>query len=490
MPFEFKSLGRPADKPGDDNEERKLFVADMAAEAAARGSAMSAPGARPAEPAASSGAAVQTETTPEDLSEILKKYGQTVDSVLEAEKRLADGHRVFVLHEMDGEPKEVTSTTEFQGFTSDRILTLPLNYGPVAEVLDSANPQSVVAEAKPVPVAAKAAQEDPGFSSLLKLAAGKIAATDVVLPKAATPKTSTFQRLDPSASMARDEDDLFAAVSSGLRADRKGAPGAVPTTPGQPGVAPVAGAKPISPTAVTVGEIVGRGVANVVATPFLAMSSAARHLTQRFGSKPLLSPIPPIASSAAGSLTASRGMALPMVSSLETITQWKCDRIEKVGREVESIAAVLMGTEEFVVWEDSLRRAAASRNMSTHDVVSRMHEDPDFSAVKSGMDALWKSHPDKVAAFRGASLDFENNLRNVVKEYGNSDRSTQERISTAMKSVEEKTLNLPGFGENQGEYLRTLAERIREIARAIAEFVQSIVSKVSGKVPATSELSA
>jgi hypothetical protein len=483
MAIEFKSLGRTTPPQDQDDEERNMFLGDKQSEAAARGSSMSASNERPADIAA----APIVETS-ENLSQILKEHGQQVTSLLDAEARFGAGERVFVFHDMDGEPKEIVNISELAGYTPEQILTLSLTYGAVAELLESVVDQAAKTQAALPPVDAKTIASENALSSLMKLAKGKISAAEVSLPKVSPPTKTSFQPLAAS-SLAEQEDELFGVVSSGLGKERKGAAGASPFTPNQAGGAPTAGMDTLSPTAVTVGEIVGRGVANVVATPFLAMSSAVRHLTQRFGSKPGLSPIPPMPTSAAGSLTASRGMPLPIANTLESITQWKRDRIEKAGREVEAAAAALMGTEDFVVWEDGLRQAAAARNMSTHDVVRRMHEDEDFKDLKSGMDDLWKRHPAKVAAFRGASVDFENNLRNVIKEYVNSDRATQDRVSTAMKSVEEKTANLPGFGEAQGEYLRTLAERVREIAKIIAEFVQNIVSKISGKAPATSELS-
>ena len=234
------------------------------------------------------------------------------------------------------------------------------------------------------------------------------------------------------------------------------------------------------------GELAGQAIAGVVATPFIALSSAARHLAKRFNST---GATPPAPAHAASSLAASKGaLPLPMANTLETITDWKCERIEKAGEAVVKAADKLMGTEEFVTWENDVREIAVGNGVTPFDVVRQMHTAPELAPLKEKMDQLWERHPEKVKAYRSACDDFERNIRNVVKEFPNSDQDVKVRVTNAMKQIEEKTLALPGFGDKAGEYARGLAERVRELAKMIAEFVTNLMHRLGGKTR-TSDLS-
>jgi hypothetical protein len=55
---------------------------------------------------------------------MLRKHGQPVPTELEAMRRMSQGHRVFVAHEQDEHPREVTSVRELAGYAPDQIYTL------------------------------------------------------------------------------------------------------------------------------------------------------------------------------------------------------------------------------------------------------------------------------------------------------------------------------------------------------------------------------
>jgi hypothetical protein len=230
-----------------------------------------------------------------------------------------------------------------------------------------------------------------------------------------------------------------------------------------------------------VAELAGRAIANALSTPFLALSAASRHLSDRFGAKSKQSGMSPVAPKLASqSLTAMLARKpSPLIERLEEITDWKLGRIERAKQSVLTTAKGLMETDEFVVWDDAVRVKAAEFSVTPAEIVGAMGSDERLDDIKDRMNALWQAHPDKVAAYREASGDFERNIRGVVDEYGNSDPKTRERVADAMDAVVVGTGNLPGFGEREGEYLKALAERIR----ALVEMIQSLLHKV-GLAPA------
>lgn len=248
----------------------------------------------------------------------------------------------------------------------------------------------------------------------------------------------------------------------------------------KPAAAQVQQAQPVPRE--SMGAATGRLLADVVASPFMALSSASRHLQQKFPGK---SAVPNGPRTTAGSLSASMGAGLPMAvaNTLENITDWKCERIEKAAREVHVTADALLGTEEFVMWVERVHAVATAKGVSPEEIVGRMHlkDDAELAPLKEGMDTLWKHHPDKIDAYRTACDVFEKNLGNVKKEFANSDERTKDRVTTAMTDAAEKTKHLPGYGEQDGEYIKTLAERIRLIAQQMAAFVQALLSRITGK---------
>lgn len=321
--------------------------------------------------------------------------------------------------------------------------------------------------------------ETTTFDSLISLAAGEVGEDEVKIePQSATATVSPFQALasarprDPEAE--REIDDLVSSLVSGpapegpARAgnDRGRAPGsgAAPQQ-AQPG-------QPAQTTSVPVGapgraaDMAGQAIAEVIATPFLALSSAAKHLSNRFTRT---GAVPGGAPRVSNSLLAN---------TLETITDWKSDQILKAGEAVKRTAAELRDTEAFVTWEDDLKNAASSHGLGFDEVVRTMHLDPRFTGLKDKMDQLWANHPDKVEAYRDACGDFERNIRNVVKEYPNSEEDVKKRVMAAMTEVEKQTLGLPGFGDRIGEYTKTLAERVRELAQTIMEFMTALARRL------------
>lgn len=74
------------------------------------------------------------------LSTLLRRYGQQPESAQEAARWLSDGWRVFVAHEMDEEPVEVTSVERLLDYTyaEDQMIGLPPGAGGAA----SASPSS------------------------------------------------------------------------------------------------------------------------------------------------------------------------------------------------------------------------------------------------------------------------------------------------------------------------------------------------------------
>lgn len=325
------------------------------------------------------------------------------------------------------------------------------------------------------------------LDSLMRLAAGQATVDEVkiVAPTTKQVSASAFQALgarqalDPETEaelddLARALADAPGSMAPAEEAPRGAARGAAAPAQGQAGssVPMVGGA------AAQFGEIAGQALATVIATPFVALTSAARHLKTLVKAG---TAAPATPANAAGSLQASKGLPFPMMSTLETITDWKCERIEKAAEAVEKAASALMGTEEFVTWEDNVRGVAAERGESAADVVRNMHHDPALAPVKDKMDRLWQTHGDKVAAYRNACDDFERNIRNVVKEYPNSDDGVKRRVADAMGRVETKTEGLPGYGDKFGEYTKALADRVRELAQMIADFVSSLMRRMGGR---------
>ena len=81
----------------------------------------------------------------------LRKHGQGVPNELEAMKRMSNGHRIFVVHEQDEHPREVTSVQELAGYAPDQIYTLAPEHkaeGGNVNAFDYENPEHVSAVAQ------------------------------------------------------------------------------------------------------------------------------------------------------------------------------------------------------------------------------------------------------------------------------------------------------------------------------------------------------
>jgi len=56
---------------------------------------------------------------------VLRKHGQPVGSSLDAQRRFSDGDRIFLFHDMDEQPTEVTSVEQLRSYAPDQMLALP-----------------------------------------------------------------------------------------------------------------------------------------------------------------------------------------------------------------------------------------------------------------------------------------------------------------------------------------------------------------------------
>lgn len=55
----------------------------------------------------------------------LEEVGEPVESIMDAERRMAAGDRIFAAHEMDEEPFEIFNVSDLAGYTYDQILAVP-----------------------------------------------------------------------------------------------------------------------------------------------------------------------------------------------------------------------------------------------------------------------------------------------------------------------------------------------------------------------------
>ena len=73
------------------------------------------------------------ESVDDDMPD-LEEVGEPVSSIMDAERRMAAGDRIFVAHEMDEEPFEVFNVGDLKGYTYDQMLAVP--QGVAEEQLD------------------------------------------------------------------------------------------------------------------------------------------------------------------------------------------------------------------------------------------------------------------------------------------------------------------------------------------------------------------
>jgi len=55
----------------------------------------------------------------------LEEVGEPVESIMDAERRMAAGDRIFAAHEMDEEPFEIFNVGDLRGYTYDQLLAVP-----------------------------------------------------------------------------------------------------------------------------------------------------------------------------------------------------------------------------------------------------------------------------------------------------------------------------------------------------------------------------
>lgn len=340
-------------------------------------------------------------------------------------------------------------------------------------------------EAK-VPVEQKRARR--GLKGLAEIAAGKAQAPRPASEVKADPVTLPIS--DAAARVMQSAPEGGIATSADMADLVKGLTQPAPTAtlvdsaaaPGQ--VAGQAAPRAVGPAAVpavsqTVGELIGQAAAGVIAAPLLGLTSAHRHLKQRFRSAPEPAP--------RNDLPSARGEGLRVpVATLEKISNWKCEQIEKAAEGVLAAATELRSLDGFVLWEEGVAKEASKRGCSVGEIVTSMRTDADLAPLREVMTALWKERPDEFEAYRHESDTFEKRIKDVREKFANSDESIRERVVVSMKAVESGTADLPGLGKDEGEYMQTLAERVRAMAEVFKEIISALLSKLLGRENADS----
>jgi hypothetical protein len=322
------------------------------------------------------------------------------------------------------------------------------------------------------------------LANLAALAAGKVKKEDVKLesPQMAAANSILRGPRRDEAQSAADLDSLIRAAP-GPRAAARGSSNesstasAAASEQASPAAKPAiaaTGAVAVPQAAQTVGDVIGQGIAGVMALPFLAATSARRHLQQKFGATASLAP--PESRSAG----LASGLPLAAYGTLERINSRKVETIEKSLKTLLSAAEAVRGIDGFPVWEDSVQKEANKRNVSPAQIVETMRSDVELAPLREQMTALWRENLATIENYRREADAFEKHIKDVKDKYTNSDEQTRERLLDAMKEVELKTGDLPGFDRQEGEYTATLAERIRGMIRAMVALVQAVMSRLTG----------
>lgn len=326
-------------------------------------------------------------------------------------------------------------------------------------------PQAASDAAKPpadAPEATAAAEDDPE-----KLDTDRLMMD--LLHQIGNPVDRAEREKQAAAQPQAQAQGLPAADPAG-RAGRKGeAPGAG----GPQGAAGVVQQVAAAHAGASVAEVAGRMVAGVVAAPFLALSSAHRHLSAK------ASALGAQATAQSTGLKASAAAA--PIASIEMITNWKCEKIEDAASEVLRTAKNLRDLDAFPVWEDAMLREANKRQVLPQDIVRQMRNDAELAPLREQMNSLRRDNPKAVDDFRRASDAYEKHIKDIVKKYPNSDEAIQKRVLETMDTVRDNVSDLPGFGKEEGEYTATLVERIAELARMLAELVAKLFARLTGR---------
>lgn len=359
-------------------------------------------------------------------------------------------------------------------------------------------------ESTPADVAPEAGGSTPGTAAPQETP--KAVAAEGASPSGDAPKDVSEDEEDPDVIAAREEreaeeraaaaraaqatgaglagshntDDLMNDLLSRVGNAPAGAAAQAPVAPVQ--MAPVSGG-------VALGDAMGHIAAGVVAAPFVALTSAYRLLKQAVkpgeiapgAAQPQAgaSGIPGMAASAQPGLAAGVLGGAP-IATAEIITNWKCDKIEDARDDVLKRAEAIRTLDAFPVWEDAALAEAARRGVLMQDMLSTMGADPDLAPLREQMTSLWRDNPKAVDDYKRAADTFEKHIKDVQKKFANSEPPVQKRVIEAMESVREGVSDMPGFGKQEGEYGATLADRLRELARVLAEFVAGLLARLQG----------
>jgi uncharacterized protein Yka (UPF0111/DUF47 family) len=324
------------------------------------------------------------------------------------------------------------------------------------------------------------------FDDLMKLAAGKGDAASVSIDTTAASASTSFSSaaaddgaeglksfMEKQAKQAKQVKKATAAAKDPAEAAQQ-AGAAAPAQAGQAQVASpnVSG---VSTGAAAVGAL----AAAAISAPFMAFASASRSLKQTLGSK---KPTPSALPSTPAALMRA------MAETLPSITNWKCERIEKAGQEVRQAFDSLVNNDAFQAWAQNVSEVADFHEMTKAQVISELPKSEKFATLREELNGFWAKNTNTVDAYRRACNDFERNIADVRKEYPNSDAGVRDRVLSAMKDVADLTETIPGFGDKVGTYRQSLAERVRLIAEAIQQFIETLVNKTSGQSESTNEM--
>ncbi|WP_199028494.1 hypothetical protein [Ralstonia sp. ASV6] len=326
------------------------------------------------------------------------------------------------------------------------------------------------------------------LEKMMEVAAGKRSPKDLPrTPRSAAAEKAQSAHARAPLSTSKDLDFLINAMpttpvqsaeakeEAGAKAQSSGEQ----ATPANAGQAPQsAGPTAVPAAAATIGDVAGQVIAGTVALPFLALSNAHRHLRRKFSATP--APAQPTPSTSAY-LAATKGAPLAAFTTLEKITNQKCDFIERAAANVLDAARDVRNITGYVVWEDAVVREAGKRGKNPADIVAAMRHDPDLAPLREQMNVVWRENPGAVATFRREADVFEKHLRDVREKFANSDETLRSRVTGAMQEVIEGTRDLPGFGKEEGEYVATLAERVREMARMFMELLNALLARLTGR---------
>jgi hypothetical protein len=510
--MKFKSLGNNADQsPTED--EAKLFEADLASERAARGESMTPVGKKPLEAEAASVSTPAVEVAPADLPQVA---GESAEAPVVAQ---ADAPAI-------GAPTGASPAADAPAETPMRRVRLLdgvlLKHGSAHYLFDKTNKMSYFVTIKnergqektqwgidlaramaesPVHEGARIYLEDMGKQMVTVQEPVKDAEGNVTghVPREVERVVWNVYGQDPGLNSAppqkaakaavadadidSDAAALVDAVSRGVEArdatlanaqaaDATPRRRASDMAPGGPAaVSPQAGAN----AAHTVGNAAGGLLAGALSVPFIGLTSAYKHLKQTFGARP-------DAKVVGGPALGEKGAPpVSLLNSQEKITAWKCDRIEKMGRNVLASMEGIRNLDGFPVWEEMLLDRASKTGKAPGELVANMASSPDLADLKDKMSEIWAQNPEKIADYRAACSEFERNVQNVVKEFPNSEESIKQRVTSSMNDVVGKSSTMPGFGDQVGEYGATIAERIRLLVAQIQEFVRSLLAKITGK---------